>query len=383
MVRRESRERIVGIDWLELYVNEGYGIDYSADGFRSRGYLVREREYGTKTMKEMFTLLDDRGNPFVEIRRNPRGLDAGAIQTVYQEGDAYVKLANMYCYDENPVAIMCEFLHRENYHIKKIYRIDLFTDFEIFDSGDKPANVVRRIVNHTYSKINQSHRRTSGEDTWTECLDNWISWGRKGSMVNTKIYDKTKELKDTGMHKPYIIEKWRKAGYIDDVVNLTREKEPVQMWRIEFSIKGNAKGWIYVDKNESGDSESHMLEHNLELYASRQGIVNAIANLVPYYFRFKIYEEGKRKSLCQDKVLFIFDDKEYEAGYRLTNEGDAERVRHVELEDDVIALNHLVRAKMKLAGSEFDQTLTEIITKMTLRVDRKSMDQFGTRTDIF
>lgn len=383
MVRRESRERIVGIDWLELYVNEGYGIDYSADGFRSRGYLVRERDYGTKTMKEMFTLLDDRGNPFVEIRRNPRGLDAGAIQTVYQEGDAYVKLANMYCYDENPVAIMCEFLRRENYHIKKIYRIDLFTDFEIFDSGDKPANVVRRIVNHTYSKINQSHRRTSGEDTWTECLDNWISWGRQGSMVNTKIYDKTKELKDTGMHKPYIIEKWRKAGYIDDVVNLTREKQPVQMWRIEFSIKGNAKGWIYVDKSESGDSESHMLEHNLELYASRQGIVNAIANLVPYYFRFKIYEEGKRKSLCQDKVLFIFDDKEYEAGYRLTNEGDAERVRHVELEDDVIALNHLVRAKMKLAGSEFDQALTEIITKMTLRVDRKSRDQFGTRTDIF
>lgn len=383
MVRRESRERIVGIDWLELYVNEGYGIDYSADGFRSRGYLVRERDYGTKTMKEMFTLLDDRGNPFVEIRRNPRGLDAGAIQTVYQEGDAYVKLANMYCYDENPVSIMCEFLRRENYHIKKIYRIDLFTDFEIFDSGDKPANVVRRIVNHTYSKINQSHRRTSGEDTWTECLDNWVSWGRQGSMVNTKIYDKTKELKDTGMHKPYIIEKWRKAGYIDDVVNLTREKQPVQMWRIEFSIKGNAKGWIYVDKSESGDSESHMLEHNLELYASRQGIVNAIANLVPYYFRFKIYEEGKRKSLCQDKILFIFDDKEYEAGYRLTNEGDAERVRHVELEDDVIALNHLVRAKMKLAGSEFDQALTEIITKMTLRVDRKSMDQFGTRTDIF
>lgn len=383
MLRRESRERIVGIDWLELYVNEGYGIDYSADGFRSRGYLVRERDYGTKTMKEMFTLLDDRGNPFVEIRRNPRGLDAGAIQTVYQEGDAYVKLANMYCYDENPVVIMCEFLRRENYHIKKIYRIDLFTDFEIFDSGDKPANVVRRIVNHTYSKINQSHRRTSGEDTWTECLDNWISWGRQGSMVSTKIYDKTKELKDTGMHKPYIIEKWRKAGYIDDVVNLTREKQPVQMWRIEFSIKGNAKGWIYVDKNESGDSESHMLEHNLELYASRQGIVNAIANLVPYYFRFKIYEEGKRKSLCKDKILFIFDDKEYESGYRLTNEGDAERVRHVELEDDVIALNHLVRAKMKLAGSEFDQALTEIITKMTLRVDRKSMDQFGTRTDIF
>lgn len=383
MVRRESRERIVGIDWLELYVNESPRRDYSADGFRSRGYSVRERDYGTKTMKEMFTLLDERGNPFIEVRRNPRGLDTGASQTVYQEGDAYIKLANMYCYDENPVALINEFVRREKLHIKKIYRIDLFTDFEIFDSGDKPANVVRRIVNHTYSKINQSHRRTSGEDTWTECLDNWVSWGRQGSMVSTKIYDKTKELKETGMHKPYIIEKWRRAGYVDDVTNLTRERQAVQMWRIEFSIKGNAKGWIYVDKNESGDNEPHLLEHTLELYASRQGIVNAIANLVPHYFRFKIYEEGKRKSLCRDKVLFIFADSEYEKGYRLTNEGDTGRVRHVDIEDDTIALNHLIKAKMKLYGGEFDPQLTDIITKLAQRLDKKYSRQYGDATDIF
>lgn len=382
-VRRESRERIVGIDWLELYVNEGYGIDYSADGYRSRGYLVSEREYGTKTMAEMFTIMDRTGHPFVEIRRNPRGLNSGASQTVYQEGDSYVKLSNLYCYDENPVGLLLDFLNREHYHIKKIYRIDLYTDFEIFDTGDKPANVVRRIVNHTYSKINQSHRRTSGEDTWTECLDNWISWGKKGSMVSTKIYDKTKELKETGMHKPYIIERWRRAGYVDNVVALTKDNKPVQMWRIEFSIKGNAKGWIYVDKNESGDNESHMLEHTLELYSTTKGVTNAIANLVPYYFRFKIYEEGKRKSLCRDKELFIFDDSEYESGYRLTNESDAGRVRAVELEDDVIAMNHLVRAKLKLTGSEFDPVLTEIITKMMQRIDERSTKIYGKPTEIF
>lgn len=382
-VRRETRERIVGIDWLELYVNEGYGIDYSADGFRSRGYLITEREYGTKTMAQMFTILDEHGHPFVEVRRSPRGLDSGAKQLVYEEGDAYLKLSNLYCYDENPVALLLGFVNREHYHIKKIYRIDLFTDFEIFDSGDKPANVVRRIVNHTYSKINQGHRRTSGEDTWTECVDNWISWGRKGSMVSTKIYDKTKELRETGMHKPYIVEKWRRAGYIDNVVSLTKDDKPVQMWRIEFSIKGNAKGWIYVDKNEAGDNEPHTLEHTLELYSTRQGVINAIANLVPYYFRFKIYEEGKRKSLCRDKVLFIFDDSEYEPGYRLTNEGDCERVRAVEFEDDVIAVNHLVRAKLKLTGTEFDPTLTEVITKLMQKIDRKSANQFQKSPEVW
>lgn len=382
-IRRENRTRLVGIDWLELYVNESVGIDYSANGFRSRGYDVREREYGTKTMEEMFTILDRFGHPFCEIRRKPRGLDSGAKQMVYQEGDSYVKLSNLYCYDENPVGLITDFLRRERYHIKKIYRIDLYTDFEIFDSGDKPANVVRRIVNHTYSKINQSHRRTSGEDTWTECLDNWISWGKKGSMVSTKIYDKTKELKETGMHKPYIVENWRRHGYIDDVVNLTNHGKDVQMWRIEFSIKGNAKGWIYIDSNESGDNEAHTLEHTLELYSTRQGVVNAIANLVPYYFRFKIYEEGKRKSLCRDKVLFIFSDDEYESGYRLTNESDTGRVRPVDMEDDIIALNHLVKAKMKLLGTEYENELTDIITQMQQRIDETSTKTYNRPIEIF
>lgn len=383
MTRRESRERIVGIDWLEMFVSEANGIDYSADGFRLRGFLVSERPYGTKTMAEMFTLLDERGYPFIEIRRNPRGLNSGANQTVYQLGDAYVRLCNMYCYDENPIQLLCEFLRMQQYHVKKIYRIDLYTDFEIFDSGDVPAKVVRRIVNHTYSKINQSQRRTSGQDTWTECLDNWISWGQSGSMVNTKIYDKTKELRDTGMHKPYIVEKWRRAGYVDDVVNLTREGKPVQMWRLEFSIKGNAKGWIYIDKKDSGDNEQHRLAHTLETYSCRQGIVNAIANLIPYYFRFKIYEEGKRKSLCKDKILFIFDDSEYESGYRLTNESDTDRVRHIEFEDDVVAVNHLVRAQMKLAGSEFSPELCQIISKLQQRIDRRSMSIYSKHTDVF
>lgn len=383
MLRRESRDRIVGIDWLEMFVSERGDRDYSANGFRSRGYDVIERDYGTKTMAEMFTLLDRRGEPFIEVRRAPRGLANYSKKMVYEQGDSYIKLANMYCYDENPVDLMLEFLDREKYSIKKIYRIDIFTDFEIFDTGDKPSNVVRRIVDHTYSKINQSHRRVSGEDTWTECKDNWISWGAKGSMVSTKIYDKSKEIRETGMHKPYILELWRRKGYIDNVSNITLNGEYVQMWRIEFSIKGNAKGWIHIGKNDSEDGDRHSLPHSLLVYSNHKGVVNAFANLVPYYFHFKIYEEGKRKSLCQDKQLFIFADNEFEDGYRLQNQSDMNRVRNVDIEDDVRAIHHLVRAKLKLAGTEFDPQLTEMITKLQHRLDEKSMKIYSKEPDIF
>ncbi len=383
MVRRETRPRVVGIDWLEMFVSERGDRDYSANGFRARGWDVVERDYGTKTMSEMFTLLDQRGNAFIEVRRNPRGCDGIAKKTVYQQGDSYIKLSNAYCYDADPVGLMVQFLNREKYTIRKIYRIDIFTDFEIFDTGDKPVNVVRRIVNHTYAKINQSHRRTSGTDTWTECFDNWVSWGNPKSMVSTKIYDKTKELHDTGNHKPWIPELWRKAGYIDDIVNITKGGHNVQMWRLEFSIKGNAKEWIYIGKNDCDDEITHTLPHSLEVYSTRQGIINAIANLVPYYFRFKIYVEGRRKSNCDDKILFIFDDAECEKGYRLLNQSDAGRIKPKHIENEVTALNHLVRASMKLYGTEYEQALRDVITKLSLAINRKSLSIYEDMPDIF
>ena len=383
MVRRETRPRVVGIDWLEMFVSERGDRDYSANGFRARGWDVVERDYGTKTMSEMFTLLDQRGNAFIEVRRNPRGCDGIAKKTVYQQGDSYIKLANAYCYDADPVGLMVNFLNREKYTIRKIYRIDIFTDFEIFDTGDKPVNVVRRIVNHTYAKINQSHRRTSGTDTWTECFDNWVSWGNPKSMVSTKIYDKTKELHDTGNHKPWIPELWRKAGYIDDIVNITKGGHNVQMWRLEFSIKGNAKEWIYIGKNDCDDEITHTLPHSLEVYSTRQGIINAIANMVPYYFRFKIYVEGRRKSNCDDKILFIFDDAECEKGYRLLNQSDAGRIKPKHIENEVAALNHLVRASIKLYGTEYEQALRDVISKLSLAIDRKSLSIYEDMPDIF
>ena len=36
------------------------------------GYVVHEREYGTRVYNEMFTIEDGQGNNFVEVRRNPQ-----------------------------------------------------------------------------------------------------------------------------------------------------------------------------------------------------------------------------------------------------------------------------------------------------------------------
>ena len=70
--------RCVNIDWLEVYALEDASkFPCNAEYFRSQGYIVREREYGTRQYHEMFTLLDDNMNPFMEIRRNPKSGDSG------------------------------------------------------------------------------------------------------------------------------------------------------------------------------------------------------------------------------------------------------------------------------------------------------------------
>lgn len=374
--------RCFGIDWLEYFVNEDPTFDYSPDGFRSRGWIVEERDYGTKTMAQMFKLLDFNMHPAFEVRRMPRGVDDPLKHTVYHPGDSYIRLDNMYCYDANPIELMEYFVKSNHYTFKKIYRIDLYIDLVKFDEGDLPATVAKRIVKHVYAKVNQARRRTAGNDTWEDCKDNWLSWGAAGSMVSTKFYDKSQEVKENKMKKPYVIETWRMAGFIDNVLTISKESSPVDVWRLEFSIRGNAKGWVVISEQESEDGGRYRLAHGPSVYNHPQGVLNAIANLIPYYFKFRIFEQGKKKYDCKEKVLFKFSEKEVELGYRLTSESDIDRVRSVNVSDDMKAADLVWRAATKIAGSSESVTLFNIYQSLLAKVDRKSEMQFSPNSDL-
>lgn len=333
-VIRDPKLRVINVDWLEVYVSESIGIDYTPDGFRNRGWYVVERGYGTKTMEQVFTLCDMAGLPFVEIRRCPRTTRETNSKAIYYLGDAYLRLVNEYCYRDDAVDCLIYFMEREHFQYKRIYRLDIALDFIRFDNLDYPQQVARRIVTHKYAKVNQLERQVVSSDLWTGSVDHSFRWGRAGSMVVTRFYNKTKEVREAGLKKHYIIAQWLKAGYIDNPLSLTKNGSEVAVWRIEFEIKSSAKGYVQVDEKDSGDGQKYWLEHNLDIYATPRGLINAFANLLPYYFRFKIYKEGVRKSRCPDKVLFTFSKDEFESGFRLTNESDFNRMRHVDLNEN-------------------------------------------------
>ena len=325
--------RCVNIDWLEVYCLESNDrFPMNADYFRAHGYMVHERDYGTRQYNEMFTIEDEMGHPFLEVRRNPK-TDSPLFKGFVPQS-THLRLVNRYCYFPDCVSRLRDFLAQHDYIFKRIYRIDIAYDFHTFDSGDKPEKFARRYIEKRYRKINQAKIATWGDDNWSDF--NWesLKWGRESSMVTTKLYNKTKELKDNGYKKSYIYDAWFNSGLVDNPITLevkdkNGEISKPDIWRIEFSLKSNAGTWIEIENSDSKKNEKIKIDHNLELFDTPEKLWNRFQGLAYHYFRFKImkYKRGRRgvsspalsqivsdtdaeplrKDLCPDKVLFNFN----------------------------------------------------------------------------
>lgn len=305
--------RCVNIDWLEVYVledNQRYPCN--ADYFRRYGYFVTERVYGTRLYREMFTIQDEHGEDMIEVRRNP--FSAESSFSGLSERSSHIRFVNRYCYFDNAVRIMAEFLIRHDYEFQRIYRIDVAYDFRAFDYGDNPERFIRRYVEKKFSKVNQTKVRVFGDDGWTSFDWESISWGSPTSMVSTKMYNKTKELASMGWSKPWIVQAWFESGLIESYTDLP------DVWRIEFSMHSSAKNWLRIEDSDAKRTATKMIPHTLELFDGRDKLWQRFQDLAHHYFRFryieynqKVNSDGsrdlKRKDLCREKKLFQWDEK--------------------------------------------------------------------------
>lgn len=317
-----SIARCINLDWLEVYVLES-SINYphDADYFRRCGYFVQEREYGTRVYNEMFTVFGNDGLPMLEVRRNPKSVAGFSSAGVMDRYASHIRLVNRTCYVEDAAGLLQDFLNYHGYGFGRISRLDICLDFEKFDSGDDPQKFLQRYISGKYSKINQANIHVHGIDEWDGRQWNSVSWGNPKSMVSTKIYNKTLELKMVH-DKPYIRQAWRAAGLIDDWHKCTRftdtgeEYEPA-IWRLEFSIKSSTKNWFVVEDSYSSKKKLRSIKHTLDMYHTRVQMLDVFASLASHYFCFKHFEKGKRKDRCKDKELFRFADPG--TFYKLTN----------------------------------------------------------------
>lgn len=286
---------------------EPSGNPHDAEFFRRVGLTVSERDYGTRVYKEMFTVNDVHGNPFVEVRREPYSTGYGGIHAVEE---CHLRLVNAACYLDNAAALMQNFIETYGYTINRISRVDICLDFERFDEGDDPAVFLSRYLRQVYSKINQGNITAHGADRWNGQVWNSVSWGSPTSAVGTKFYNKTMELYDpaTGTYrKPHIRYAWLKCGLIDDFHKVMKQGKDgwytPQIWRVEFSIRSSVKKWFAIELN--GEEKHYQsIRNTLDMYDCREKLLTLFASLQQHYFHFKHFQKEQRKDRCPDKVLF-------------------------------------------------------------------------------
>lgn len=291
--------RCVNIDWLECYcIEDSINYPHDAEYFRRCGWLVKEREYGTPMYKEMFTLLDNYGEPLYEIRRNPKSdIREGGL---FDPNSCHVRLANAACYAQTPAKNLAQFLELNGFWFQRISRIDICLDFEKFDYGDEPQRVIKRYMEGKYAKINQANLAAHGLDSWDGRNWNSLSWGSPNSMVTTKFYNKTKELHEV-KDKPYIRQAWYLAGLVDNMTTLEKRRKdgttykPI-IWRVEFSVKSGTKGWFVVEDYNGDRKRLQSYRNNLQVYETKEQLFQVFLSLSKHYFHFKHVEyenEGK------------------------------------------------------------------------------------------
>lgn len=297
------------MDWLEVHAREPVTKPHDANYFRSCGFIVHEREYGTRVYKEMFVLEGTDGENLLEIRRNPA---SSGLNGIHDINECHIRLVNRTCYFDNAAEAFTQFLSVHGYTDIRISRVDICLDFVRFDKGDDPQAFVRRYFRHKYAKINQGRISGHGDDTWTGQEWNSLAWGSKTSAVTTKMYNKTMELYDTKTDtfaKPYIRQAWLLCGFIDDMQRVTLNNERVQVWRVEFSLRSAVKNWIPIEI-DGKEKNYQSIRNTLECYQGRDRMLVMFASLANHYFHFKKYKQGQRKDRCKDKILFDFSGKQ-------------------------------------------------------------------------
>lgn len=361
MNQKLKKTRCVNLDWLEVYVSEPFAAPRNADYFRDCGYVVHEREYGTRIYREMFVLDGKDGQPLLEIRRNPFSI--GRVGVLRPE-DCHIRLHNRSCYIDGIAGDLQEFLDRHGYTFNRISRVDICLDFETFDRGDDPAAFIRRYFQHRYAKINQGRITGHGQDGWNGQEWNSVSWGSRTSCVTTKIYNKTLELKnekDGTFKKPYIRQAWLLCGLIDDMQRVARDGKQVDIWRVEFSLQSSVKGWVPLELDGKA-KKFQSIRNTLQMYSDRGHLLVMFASLANHYFRFKKFQEGVRKDRCEDKVLFQWT--QHQTTYRIENRNLIAAATNTTSSIDARLLRLLLAYQAKTISPEIQKACNMIVARL-------------------
>ena len=270
------------LDWLELSCEETNPT--TAKVINNGGYAVKVRDFGTRVFSEMFFVLNSDGNEMFEIRRNPYSkISQGGV---IKDNLCHIRVTNWKLYDVRLFEDLRNFILKFGYTVKSIYRCDICLDIQEFKSGMKPETFIKKYMHWEIGKMNQPKCTVHWIDGAENRNVNSLKWGSETSMITTKMYNKSMELRQV-KDKPYITEQWERCGY-----DKTKD-----VYRIEISISSDARHLVHLDTGL-------IKTLSLETIDNRDKIYYTFLDYCSHYFDFYYRDENKRKSRCKHLALF-------------------------------------------------------------------------------
>jgi hypothetical protein len=300
--------RCINIDWLQVFGTLGISPDIIEGALTVRGYKVKNNDRGTRHFKKWFTVykMNDIA-PFIQLCFDPYSVKGKDTAGIFHPGACTVQLCNKWLYSPNPVEQLRSFCREIDMEYKALSRLDLCMDFQYFDNGMKPSNLIRGFYTVRYWKVGQIKALGVGKQH-NEYDPETLSFSGKKTAVSTKLYNKTKEMTEVKF-KPYIHDSWNDCGLLNGK----------DVWRLEVSIKPDGKNMVNVNTGE-------MIAVKLSVIDSPEKVMNLFFIFALKYWRWKDNNGHTPKKNARELELFkVSSDIQVWKPVRITNHMDTDR----------------------------------------------------------
>lgn len=270
---------LYSVDWLEVFCIEDSQV-CNEEYFRRQGFNVIKQPYGTRLFSEILDLCTPDGDLLYHICRKP--YSKKSCGGVMDDNAVTVKVGNRLLYKQGCVQDFIAFLELNGYKFKNLSRVDLCCDLQYFACGLAAWHLPKKYFDRSLLKVNQPEFNAHGTDR-DGAVFHSVMWGSKSSAVHSRMYDKTKEMRDV-KEKPYIRDAWENVGFDPDH----------HVWRVEFEIR---------QRTMTNKKTGEIKDLSLRELCTYQGIMEAFSRYAGHYFQWK-KNTGVKKQNCPDIKLF-------------------------------------------------------------------------------
>lgn len=267
---------LVSIDWLSIYCDCSKMV-------QGGDFVFNREPYGTSVYADMYTITLYQKEVAI-LTCNPRS-------SALKAGTGILKILNPILYNQALSSVIYSLLYECNIEFLNISRLDLCADFNHFENYPNMQDFFQDFLTLKLLKIGAAKYKVCADAMTNQKQEyfkmiglqssqhtyQYLRFGSKVSKVSAYLYNKTQEFRDV-KRKNYIAEAWA-ANNID---------ESAEVWRLEFSLKGD--GIKFLD-TETGEWQTKNLEMVLDPIQRTQ-LYNA---LYLKYWAFRLNDGQVRK----------------------------------------------------------------------------------------